>query len=268
VDPNVAPPSSPDMLPVAPAPEPPPPPPPYPRALVDRPHVLPDGLGELGLGIETQRYEFSQQTYYAAALTAGIGRGFGNVELSSGLVYLLGVSGDVPVETDDRLVSLGASAEYAITPDVAIEIGGAVVTPGMIVHSKSAGISASGKTRIPQLSSAVFASVSASYAAHEDTTQYANDNWSTLAFSATAQYEVQVTPTACFYALGLLQKAVSVDAPTFAYNRPQALSHQVGGGIVASVSPRVDLTTSLVIVTSSDVDLVVLSGGIVLRSRR
>jgi hypothetical protein len=239
--------------------EPPVFPPPVPRAFVDRPLVLPRGVGEFSIGarMSTERVEDVRATFGGAG--ASIAKGFGGFDLALGVDLLFlqddNLSDGEQLEKVPLVQRLVGTVTFALPNDSYLGLSGVAGVPFSRYRRYSPSVFVGHKFR-PSKRLAIIVSGGADYnrgkAYDTDRVAHRVGGYG----NATARF--QVTPEFALQASGTIAQIKYVDPDHSMYSASSSLGGSAG--ILISISETADLTLNVGMASSGDYE--VTSGGI------
>ncbi len=238
---------------------------PYPRALVDRPLVIPGGMLEASLSFVVARSELLDKPFTSIGVSPDVSYAVSRFGLSAGVDVILDVTPDVVTfagqsfqfQDEQRLLAAYVSARFAPTPDSSLRLQ--LVGQGLTteVPRTTTRVVGAYKARLaPKV--AVIPSVSTGFSRTTYDNVSQNIAESRTAFVAGGHLSVtaQVAPLIALVAHTQFdlryEGAADPDAFVLMGEPGTRISHNHGASLLASLTPNVDLVATALVFFSED----------------
>jgi len=254
--------------------------PPYPRALVERPLVLPDGTIEASLSFAFARSEVIQdKAFTSLGVSPNVSYAVGRFGLSAGADVILDVTPDVVTfagqsfqfQDEQRLATAYASARFAPVPDLALRLQFAGQGLTTDVPRTTTALAASYKAR-PSPRFAVIAALATGFSrtTYDDVSRNISESRAALVASAGLGAQLQVAPLVAIAArssVGMRYEGAEDPFAQVVMAQPgMTISHQHGVGFVGSVTRNIDIIADASLYVSEQPTIAELALGFSVRT--
>lgn len=237
---------------------------PYPRAVVERPHVLPDGTIEASLSFIVARTELiTDKTFTSMAASPNVSYAVGRFGLSAGADVILDVTPDVVMfagqsfefQDEQRLATAYASARFAPVPDLSLRlqfVGQGLTTD---VPRTTTALAASYKARLSR-QFAVIPSVATGFSrtTYDDVSRNISESRAAFVASGRLAAQAQVAPLVALVGHSSLNVRYEGEEDPFAFvlmGEPGlTVAHDHGLALVGSLTKNIDLSAGAVLFIS------------------
>lgn len=238
--------------------------PPYPRALVERPHVLPDGTIEASLAFALARSEVvTGTTFTSLGVSPHVGYAVGRFGLSAGADVILDVTPDVVTlagqsfefQDEQRLATAYASARYAPTPDLSLRLQFAGQGLTTDVPRSTTGFVTSYKARLSSRF-AMIPSVGAGFSrtTYDDVSRNISESRTAFVASGRLGAQAQVAPLVALVghsSVGLRYEGAEDPSADVLMAQPGVtVSSDHGLALVGSLTRNIDLSAAAILFLS------------------
>ncbi len=252
----------------------------YPRALVERPNVLPGGTIEASLAFAYARSELiADKTFTALGVSPHVSYAVGRFGLSAGADVILDVTPDVTMfagqsfefQDEQRLSAAYASARFAPTPDLSMRVqfvGQALTTA---VPRTTTALASSYKLRLSSRFAVIPSlAVGFSRTTYDDVTRNISESRTALVSSGRLGAQVQVAPLVAVVAhssIGLRYEGAENPFADVLMGQPGVtLSSDHGLALLGSLTQNIDLTAGAVLFLGEQPAVVQLALGFSVRT--
>lgn len=256
--------------------------PPYPRALVERPLVIPDGMIEAALSFAVARTEAIQDmTFTSLGVSPYVAYAVGRFALSAGAQVILDVAPDVAmfegqsyefeIQDEQRLAAAHASARFAPVPDLSLRLqlfGQALTTDA---PRTTTSLVAAYKARISPVFAVVpFLAVGFSRTTYDDAIRGVLESRTALVASGGLAAQAQVAPLVAVVVRSTAYLRYEGAGDPFAQvlvaQPGVSIAHEHDVGFVASVTANIDVVAEASLRFSEAPTIAGLALGFVVRA--